>query len=311
VGVTGLAVLAFLGAGETLDHGAYSAHTRRGVHWLMQQQDVESGLVGAPVGQAFLYDHAIATLALCEALYTDPTHPLVRRAAERAVRAIESARNPYGAWRYALPPDGSSDTSVTGWMVIALAAAHDVGIPIGRDSLFGALAYVDEATDPATGRTGYDRRGGPSARPTHLAERYPAEASETLTAVGMLARIVATDIVGPRDHDAEMLAKGAELVLATPPSWSDDGSTCDMYGWYHGAYAMFQYAAVAPGAWARYERALDAAILPNQRAEPPCFAGSWDPIGPWGHAGGRVYSTALMALCLEVRFRYGRLLGTR
>ena len=29
--------------------------------------------------------------------------------------------------------------------------------------------------------------------------------------------------------------------------------------------------------------------------------GSWDPIGPWGYAGGRVYSTALMAMCLSLQ----------
>ncbi|MCZ6786390.1 MAG: hypothetical protein O7E54_04410, partial [Planctomycetota bacterium] len=27
--------------------------------------------------------------------------------------------------------------------------------------------------------------------------------------------------------------------------------------------------------------------------------GSWDPIGPWGPDGGRVYSTAVMVLCLD------------
>jgi hypothetical protein len=68
---------------------------------------------------------------------------------------------------------------------------------------------------------------------------------------------------------------------------------------------------VDPRAWARFEPALERAILPNQRTEPPCYEGSWDPIGPWGHAGGRVYSTAMLVLCLEVHYRYGRLLGAR
>mgnify|MGYP000337542782 CR=1 FL=1 len=31
----------------------------------------------------------------------------------------------------------------------------------------------------------------------------------------------------------------------------------------------------------------------------------------WGWSGGRVYSTALMVLCLEVYFRYGKVLGAR
>ena len=35
--------------------------------------------------------------------------------------------------------------------------------------------------------------------------------------------------------------------------------------------------------------------------------GSWDPIGEWGIAGGRVYSTAIGAMTLEVYYRFRRL----
>jgi hypothetical protein len=311
VGVTGLALLTFLGIGDTLKDGQYANNIRRGVAWLLKQQDEETGLLGEAVGQSFLYDHSIATLALCEALHSDRGNPLLKRAAQDAVNTISRARNPYGAWRYALPADGSSDTSVTGWMVFALAAAHDAGLVISHEDLRGALSWIDEATDPVSGRTGYDRRGGPSARVEAFAAHYPAEAFETLTAVGMLSRIFAGDVVGAREHDSELLAKGADLVLERLPTWSDDGSTCDMYGWYYATYALFQYGAVDPRAWARFEPALERAILPNQRTEPPCYEGSWDPIGPWGHAGGRVYSTAMLVLCLEVHYRYGRLLGAR
>ena len=47
-----------------------------------------------------------------------------------------------------------------------------------------------------------------------------------------------------------------------------------------------------------------------QRAEGP-ERGSWDPIGVWDYAGGRVYSTAMIALCLEAPFRYARVLEQR
>ena len=40
-------------------------------------------------------------------------------------------------------------------------------------------------------------------------------------------------------------------------------------------------------------------------------AGSWDPDGPWGMVGGRVYSTALALLTLEVQYRYSRVVGAR
>ena len=51
--------------------------------------------------------------------------------------------------------------------------------------------------------------------------------------------------------------------------------------------------------WSRWNKALKAAILKTQ-CRTSDEQGSWDPVGPWGYSGGRVYSTALMALCLQV-----------
>ena len=34
------------------------------------------------------------------------------------------------------------------------------------------------------------------------------------------------------------------------------------------------------------------------------LAGSWDPKCIWGGYGGRVYSTAMSALCLEIYYRF-------
>ncbi|MDE0895079.1 MAG: hypothetical protein OSB10_00675, partial [Planctomycetota bacterium] len=59
-----------------------------------------------------------------------------------------------------------------------------------------------------------------------------------------------------------------------------------------------------------WEAALQETLLKNQR-EDGDEKGSWDPNGPWGFAGGRVYSTAMMALCIEVYFRYPNITGAR
>ena len=55
---------------------------------------------------------------------------------------------------------------------------------------------------------------------------------------------------------------------------------------------------------------MEDAILPNQRKDGD-FKGSWDPDGAWGFSGGRVYSTAMMTLSLQVYYRYSRVLGSR
>ena len=77
--------------------------------------------------------------------------------------------------------------------------------------------------------------------------------------------------------------------------------------WYYGSYAMYQ---MGGRHWKAWNSAMKRTLLPSQRAQGH-LAGSWDPVGPWGSHGGRVYSTALMVLCLEVYYRYGRVLGAR
>jgi hypothetical protein len=54
------------------------------------------------------------------------------------------------------------------------------------------------------------------------------------------------------------------------------------------------------------------AISDRQRLDgDPCVRGSWDPADAWAPEGGRIYSTTLMCLCLEVRDRYPRAFGVK
>ncbi len=306
VGVTGLALLAFLGYGDTLNDGQYKDVISRGVQWLILQQQ-DSGLIGGEIGLEFLYDHSIAALALCEAYYTSGKRPLLRKNCQAAINYISRARNPYAAWRYAVPANGENDTSVTGWMVFAMAAALDGGLTVDIEGFRGAMSWFDEATDPQSGRVGYDSRGGASSRSASNGH-YPREAAETMTAVGVLGRIFAANALKSGDPTKDpIVQRGAELMSKKLPVWSANGLTNDMYYWYYGSYAMFQ---MGGRYWGDWEKAMEKAILPNQRQD-GCFLGSWDPNGPWGYSGGRVYSTALMVLCLEVFFRYTRLTGAR
>jgi hypothetical protein len=301
VGLTGLALLAFLGEGSTTSSGDFREVVTRGIVWLRAQQDPDTGLIGERMGHDYLYDHALATLAICENYYFTRS-PLLKPTAQRAVDFIQRARNPYGAWRYDAPPIGDNDTSVTGWMLFALAAAKDADLVVDPAALDGGLAWLDEATDPATGRVGYATMGSLSSR-TPANEHYPREKGEALTAVGLLCRI----FLGQTVAEQPVMAKHAELLRRRPPEWDPEGRGCDMYYWYYGTYAAFQ---MGGSLWRTWQRALEPTLLGSQRRDGHA-RGSWDPVGPWGHAGGRVYSTALMSLCLEVDFRYSRVLGGR
>ena len=301
VGMTGLALLAFLGQGNTTAEGSYRDVVGRGIKWLLDRQDDDTGLIGDSSSHAFIYDHALATLALSENYYYTKS-PLQKRSTQEAVYYIQRARHPYGAWSYEVPNIGRNDTSVTGWMVFALSAAREAGLEVDPAAFDGALSWFDEATDPATGRVGYDAMGTLSARNVSN-EHYPPEKGEALTAVGLLCRI----FLGQDPGEHPILIKHAELLQRTPPEWDAGGFGCDMYYWYYATYAMFQLG----GRWWRtWESTLDATVIETQRKDGD-ERGSWDPVGPWGYSGGRVYSTALMTLTLQVRYRYSRLLGSR
>ena len=187
-------------------------------------------------------------------------------------------------------------------MIFALAAAKDGGLAVDDAALEGGLAWIDEVSDPATGRVGYDAPGSLASR-TPANAHYPREKSEAMTAVGLLCRI----FLGQDPREEPLLVQHADLLRRTLPVWDPDGLGCDMYYWYYGTYAMFQ---MGGNHWKTWNAAMKTAVLDSQRLDGD-ERGSWDPVCPWGYAGGRVYSTALMTLCLEVYFRYTRLLAAR
>lgn len=302
VGVTGLALLAFLGDGHTMRGGSYKDVVSNGMKWLRDQQDPESGLIGEEIGHAFLYDHGIASLAVCEAYYFDKS-PILKTTAQKAVNYIGKARNPYGAWRYDVPPIGDNDSSVTGWMVFALKSAEEGKLKIDNEAFLGAKNWFNEVTDPGTGRCGYDSIGSMSSRVEGRNDDYPADKGEAMTAVALLCRF----FMGEDPETSPVMKQHAELMRKSLPEWNPSIKANDMYYWYYGSYAMYQ---MGGKYWEEWNKAMKPAVLDSQRKD-GASKGSWDPIGPWGWSGGRVYSTALMVLCLEVYFRYGKVLGAR
>jgi hypothetical protein len=179
------------------------------------------------------------------------------------------------------------------------------GLTIDEQSFTNAMNWINQMTDPATGRTGYTDIGGLPSRLTELMSKFPAERSESMTAVAVLVRIFAGHTAG----DDPMIEKGAELMAAKLPKWTGDAnpSEVDFYYWYYGTLAMFQ---VGGSHWDKWNNAIKTEIVDHQRAnKEECAFGSWDPIDPWSAAGGRVYATTLNCLCMEVYYRYPRVFG--
>ena len=72
------------------------------------------------------------------------------------------------------------------------------------------------------------------------------------------------------------------------------------YYWYYGSLAMRQYGG---DEWTQWNERLRELLVQDQ-IQVGLLAGSWDPNDLWGRYGGRIYSTALATLCLEVYYRY-------
>ncbi|MFO1052992.1 MAG: hypothetical protein U1F36_12325 [Planctomycetota bacterium] len=298
VGLTGLALLAFLGDGNTLRSGPYREQVKRGITWLREQQDMRTGLIGTPSSNEFVYDHAIATLAMVEA-YGLSAYRLLHDNAQRAIDYLEFHRNPYRVWRYQ-PHDGDNDTSVTGWCLMAYASARYFGLTVNTAAIELGRTWLTEMTDPVTARCGYDQRGGASSRRAgEHATRFPRERNECMSAVALLCRIFLGDDPG-KD---KLMQRQADLVLSKKPTWNTTDGSIDQYAWYYGTYALYQ---IGGPRWKAWETALDTAVLKTQRQDAN-FKGSWDPAGVWGQDGGRVYSTAILCLTLQAYYRYTRL----
>lgn len=306
-GLSGLALLCFLGAGETHQSGSYKETVKEGLKYLKNIQDTE-GCFGPRTSQHFQYNHMCASLAMTEA-YGLTQSVLFKDSAQRGINFIHQSQNPYLAWRYGVR-DGDNDSSVTGWAVMALKSGIMAELEVDKGAFVGALAFIDKMTEPEFGKVGYQQRGGPPARTTAMQDRFPAQESEALTAVGVLTRIFCH---ASGDTDAikkdEFIVKGSELMLKKLPKWDTDAGTIDFYYWYYGSLAMFQ---VGDTYWKKWNEAMQKAIIEHQRTEEGRDEkGSWDPEDPWSPEGGRVYSTALNCLCMEVYYRYGRVIGMK
>ncbi len=301
VGVTSLAVLAFLGAGYT-DRGSakenrYAKHVRAGARYLIASQ-AEDGAFGSRATQSFIYNHAMATLAMCE-LFWMTRNPRYRKPAQDGLDYLAAARNPFEGWRYR-SRGGDSDTSVTVWCLMAVKSGKYAGLEVDPDCFEGARAWIDKMTDPESGRVGYLARGGPSFRPKGMEARWPASQTNAMTAAAVLGRI----FLGEDPKDSELVAKGAQLCADQPPVWNPDTGSIDMDYWYFGTLALFQ---VGGRKWDLWSKAMDAAIVRHQHKKGSgARTGSFDPLDPWGPDGGRIYATALMTMALEVHYRYDR-----
>jgi hypothetical protein len=275
-GVTGLALLAFLGAGHTHMDGGHAGAVSRGLRLLVDRQRADGSLAGDAEFFASLYCHGMATIALAEACAMTGDDAL-RPPLDRAVRYTLAMQSPAtGGWRYAAGDRG--DTSQLGWQVMVLASARQAGI--------GGLEQAESRARDFLRTVSSGRAGGLAA---YRAGERPSLA---MTAEALACRLF---LGMTPDHPAALEA--VDMLAQSPPVCESPNA----YTWYYATLASFH--AGGPQ-WDRWNERLQSALLPLQRRESGSLDGSWDPDPVWGGHGGRVYSTALSAMTLEVYYRH-------
>ena len=185
-----------------------------------------------------------------------------------------------GGWRYR--PGEAGDTSQLGWQLMSLKSADLAGIPMPESTRQGIVRYLQSVS---SGTHGGHASYRPGERPTRL---MTAEALVCWQFLGLA-----------REHPA--CNEAGDYVVGEVPG----EGVCNLYYWYYGTLSMYQ---LQGDHWQRWNEALRATLVGRQVKEGP-LAGSWNTDDLWGGNGGRVYTTALATLTLEVYYRFLPLYG--
>jgi hypothetical protein len=272
-GATGLVLLPFLGAGETREDSQYRELVERGLYYLTSRMIM--GRHGGDLQEGTMYAQGIAAIALCEA-YAMMQDQTLRSPAQAAIDFICNAQHEQGGWRYY--PGQPGDTTVYGWQIMALRSAKLAGLRVPDQVLVRAEQFLDSVQEQQGVYYGYMAPG-----------RQPAP-----TAIGLLSRMY----YGWEQNDPR-LAAGVQYLMTL------GSSRTDMYFNYYAHQVMHHYEGPDWEAWNRELR--DRLIATQSRRGHE--HGSWYFHDQHAESGGRLYTTAMCVMILQVYYRYMPLYG--
>lgn len=282
-GLTALVVLTYLGAGYTHEEGQYADTVDRAIRWMIRQQQSTGYLGGTASHYERMYCHGMATYALAEAcgmMVDADGDPQLRLAVKRGLDFIIAMQNPNdGGWRYldGHLPKQEGDMSLFGWQLMAIKSAEIAGNDIPEETQAGMIKFLRKISlGQNKGLASY---------------RYGEAPKPSMTAEALFSR----QILGMKRSNPASL-EAIDYLSKHMPRQEEQ----DLYYWYYGTLAMYQYGGEPWRIW--NERVRDS-LLATQQTRGHA-AGSWDPRDSWSQHGGRLYSTALSTLCLEVYYRF-------
>lgn len=269
-GATAMALLPFLGAGQTHKEGEYKANVAAGLAFLVRSMKPNGSLVQ---GGGSMYAHGLAAIALCEA-YGMTHDKQLQVPAQGSIAFIVYAQDPVGGgWRYA--PKQPGDTSAVGWQVMALKSGHMSYLAVPPATVQGAVRFLDSVQANGGANYGYT---GPGA-------------GAGTSAVGLLARM----FLGWK-KDNPGLKKGVEFLSRTGPSKTN------LYYNYYATQVMRHWEG---DEWKKWNEIMREQLVSTQSQEGH-MTGSWFMEGGdhGSERGGRLYCTSMATMILEVYYRH-------
>ena len=283
---TSLALLPFMGAGQTHYTGQYKETVRAGLLFLIRNGNASKHR-GRPILDLSelggdLYSHGLAAIALCEA-YAMTEDPALAGPAQAALNFIIYAQCRDGGWRYLPKQPGGGDTSVTGWQIMALKSGHMAHLDVPPATIERATRFLDKVQLDGGAQYGYTS---------------PREASPSCTAIGLLCRMYTG-----WDKSQPGIQAGVKVL-------ADVGvNKRDIYYNYYAAQVLRH---TGGRRWETFNRELRDWLVETQ-AQRGGAHGSWHfpnsetNRGP--KEGGRLASTAFATMILEVYYRHMPLYG--
>ncbi|MBK1833652.1 prenyltransferase/squalene oxidase repeat-containing protein [Roseibacillus ishigakijimensis] len=285
VGMTGLALLAYLGHCETPLSEEFGDAVTKAMVYLVDNNMKQNGRSASDLqDKHWCYEHAIAMYALsesytfCKQLGIENVVPQMKEAVEAGTNWIIDNANDKGGWGYSYYE--RADSSIVAWHMQALKAASSTGLDFSkmRRTINGGLDFL-EATQAKNGGFGYTGKQPVGSANGHF----------TLTGAGALCF---QQHKGVSNSNAR---KGVGYIEDNA-TFSFAQRDNNLYEHYYNSQAMINHGG---NAWKKYNELVRDELLKSQRED-----GSWPGnTGPGNH-GDPVYSVALATLMLEVYYRF-------
>ena len=275
---TAMALLPFLGAGQTQLSGEFRQNVKLGLFFLMKngKQGKKNGLPVLDLrdGKGNMYSHGLAAIALCEAYAMTEDRALLPYA-QASLNFIITAQCNDGGWRYSPNGSGGGDTSVVGWQLMALKSGYMGHLAVPPQTIQGSMLFLDKVQSNDGAVYGYT---GP------VPKFRPAT-----SAVGLLCRMYTG---WDKNHPG---------IVGGVKELSKHGvSKNDFYYNYYAAQVLRQYGGVE---WDKFNVEMRDFLVASQAQEGGA-KGSWYVKGGHTSNAGRLCITSFATMMLEVYYRH-------